>query len=226
MSAAPEKYETVRKRKKLASEWVEFGIKCSDSNFRKAFLQVCWIRIFTELKRFPVFGDEHITDRKKAGCLRWQVRNREKHLSRMRERAKERRRSGQDAAYMKRRLQDPVQRIKWINRSRIHSALHRQSASKMVRSIMGCDAQTLRAHLESLFKPGMHWGNQGKKHGTWQLDHKRPLASYDLTVKEQQAEAFHYTNLQPMWFHENSSKRAHWNGRSWRHADHKKAALN
>jgi len=49
----------------------------------------------------------------------------------------------------------------------------------------------------------MTWDNYGS---AWHVDHIIPLAAYDLTDPEQQRQAFHYTNLQPMWAHENMAK--------------------
>jgi len=57
--------------------------------------------------------------------------------------------------------------------------------------------------LEKLFKPGMTWDN----HGEWEIDHIRPLTSFDLVDRLQFLEAVHYTNLQPLWAGENRKKR-------------------
>lgn len=56
----------------------------------------------------------------------------------------------------------------------------------------------------------MSWDNYGV-HG-WHIDHRRPVASFDLTDPIQQAQCFHYTNLQPMWAPDNHTKGARYDG--------------
>lgn len=73
---------------------------------------------------------------------------------------------------------------------------------------LGCSIAELRAHLEARFKSGMTWTNWGRLPGSWQIDHIRPLASFDLTDRDQLLEACHYTNLQPLWWQENLKKGA------------------
>jgi hypothetical protein len=50
----------------------------------------------------------------------------------------------------------------------------------------------------------MTWENW--THDGWHLDHIQPLASFDLSNREQFLMAGHYTNLQPMWARDNFSK--------------------
>jgi len=40
----------------------------------------------------------------------------------------------------------------------------------------------------------------------WHIDHKKALANFDLTDREQFLQAMHYTNLQPLWAKDNISK--------------------
>ena len=67
---------------------------------------------------------------------------------------------------------------------------------------VGCDAETLRKHLESQFLPLMTWENQGE----WHIDHRKPCASFDLSIESERHKCFHYTNLQPLWGPDNMSK--------------------
>jgi hypothetical protein len=50
----------------------------------------------------------------------------------------------------------------------------------------------LKQYIERQFLPGMVCGG-------WDLDHREPISSFDLTDLEQQRKCFHYTNLQPLW---------------------------
>lgn len=77
--------------------------------------------------------------------------------------------------------------------------------SKTARDLLGCEIPHFRAHLESLWKPGMSWENYGF-YG-WHIDHIKPCAKFDLADPEQQKACFHWTNLQPLWAKENFDKR-------------------
>jgi len=89
-------------------------------------------------------------------------------------------------------------------RIRMINALNGKNKSKSTQALIGCTWTELRAYLESLFKDGMTWENRGR-HG-WHVDHIRPCCSFDLSDPEQQQECFHYSNLQPLWAHENLAK--------------------
>jgi len=74
--------------------------------------------------------------------------------------------------------------------------------------LLGCNWKFLKKHLESQFyirkknNEEMTWNNYGK----WHVDHIIPLSSFDLTIKDQQFKACHYTNLQPLWSEDNIEK--------------------
>ncbi len=62
----------------------------------------------------------------------------------------------------------------------------------------------LRKHIEMQFTENMTWEKVilNEIH----LDHIRPICDFDLLNKEQQRQAFHYTNLQPLWAKDNLKK--------------------
>ena len=99
---------------------------------------------------------------------------------------------------------DPIFKLKKTLRKRILQAIKGKCKVGSAIRDMGCTPEKLKLHLESLFQPGMIWNN----HGTygWHIDHIVPLASFDLTDREQFLKACHYTNLQPLWARDNLSK--------------------
>lgn len=108
-----------------------------------------------------------------------------------------------------RRKSDANFKLAYLLRTRLIVALKRAAAPKSTRAksgaaiaLLGCTVDEARAHLESLFQPGMSWAN----HGEWHIDHVRPLALFHLNEPAQLAEACHYTNLQPLWKAANLSK--------------------
>lgn len=90
-------------------------------------------------------------------------------------------------------------------RNRVFCCIAREYKSAATLELLGCSLNVLKSHLEKQFQPGMTWENRGGKTG-WQIDHKRPCASFDLTAPDQQRECFHYSNLQPLWAKDNLSK--------------------
>jgi hypothetical protein len=104
----------------------------------------------------------------------------------------------------------PEARIAKSIRIRVWHSLNRgeKTARKSGKTfdLVGCSIDGLRSYLEARFKPGMTWENWGKGVGKWHIDHVKPLAGFDLTSVEQQKEAFHFTNLQPLWSEENWTK--------------------
>ena len=72
-----------------------------------------------------------------------------------------------------------------------------------------CTVEYFYNYIESLFTDGMSWDNQGKKAEDkrgWQLDHRRPCASFDFNNEEEIYMCFHWSNYQPLWAADNNKK--------------------
>jgi len=66
--------------------------------------------------------------------------------------------------------------------------------------ILGIDYENGMKHFESLFKDGMSWDNRSE----WSVDHIVPISCGNTFDEIKYLN--HYTNLQPLWSIENSSK--------------------
>ena len=111
-----------------------------------------------------------------------------------------------------RRMNDPHFRIRSLLYSRLGAVLKGFAKTDHTINLLGCTVAHIKAHLESLWLPGMNWKNHGTyrvNHPmTWHVDHILPCAAFDLTKPEEQRKCFHWTNLQPLWADQNMAKRA------------------
>jgi len=129
-----------------------------------------------------------------ASAKAWAARNRHKGMKR----------------FVERYNTDPRFNIAIKCRRRIYMAIRAAFSGKGKRDknihLLGCSYHRLQQHIESLLVSGMTWDlvMQGQIH----LDHKQPLASFDLTDPAQQRLAFHFSNLQPLWAGDNRRKGA------------------
>jgi hypothetical protein len=68
--------------------------------------------------------------------------------------------------------------------------------------LIGCDKDELKLYLSSKFTDNMSFDN----YGLWELDHIKPIASFNLDNIEEQKKCFNYTNIQPLWKEDNMKK--------------------
>ncbi len=115
------------------------------------------------------------------------------------------------AATAKRYREDPLFRLSMLIRNRIKDALNGNYKTGSAVSDLGCTIEEFKVYIEKQFKNEMTWDNQGGEDG-WQLDHIRPLASFDLMNRGEFLKAVHYTNYQPLSKDENLRKNSLWNG--------------
>ena len=91
--------------------------------------------------------------------------------------------------------EDPVYRAKDILRRQLWWFCKNRNGNKEGRTheLLGYSAKELCEHLESLFKDGMTWDNQGE----WHIDHRIPQSHF--TNIDQLKECFALDNLKPEW---------------------------
>ena len=103
---------------------------------------------------------------------------------------------------------DLIYRLKCNLRSRLATAIKSGRKPGSAVRDLGCSMDFFKEHLTSKFHADprtgekMTWENYGK----WHVDHIFPL--FRCNTKEEVLRACHYTNLQPLWAHENLVKRA------------------
>ena len=68
--------------------------------------------------------------------------------------------------------------------------------------LIGCDKDELIIHLSNLFDENMNLENYGE----WQLDHIKPIASFNLNDENELKKCFNFKNVQPLWKEDNTIK--------------------
>lgn len=111
-----------------------------------------------------------------------------------------------------RRKTDLSFRLKTQLRNRINSSLKNKKKVGSAVTGLGCTVEDLKKHLESKFyihpESGkvMLWNTWGWGPGKWQIDHIKPLSSFNLEDRLEFLKACHFTNLQPLWFEDHMEK--------------------
>ena len=87
---------------------------------------------------------------------------------------------------------------------RIYQELRKVNKERDFRynDLLGCSLDECRASLESKFTEGMNFDNYGE----WEIDHIKPISSFDMSSDDDIKKCCHYTNLQPLWRFDNRSK--------------------
>jgi len=96
-------------------------------------------------------------------------------------------------------------RIKSNVRHRINSYIKTKKFLKKQQSfnLVGCSIYELKTYIENQFTDGMTWENYGQF--GWHIDHKIPLNT--STTENEIYKLCHYTNLQPLWWRDNLTKK-------------------
>lgn len=100
---------------------------------------------------------------------------------------------------------DPNYHLAINLRTRLGTAIKRNSKRGSAVGDLGCTIPELKIYLENRFQKGMTWDNWGRR--GWHIDHIKPLKEFNLTDRKQFLKVVHYTNLQPLWWQDNLAKR-------------------
>lgn len=120
--------------------------------------------------------------------------------------SRERKRARDRKDYETRR-QSLTLRLHYNFSRRINASLRGQGNTNWEK-LIGYSLKQLKAHLESLFAPGMSW----KNYGEWHIDHTRPVSTFyfsDYDCPDFKA-CWALSNLQPLWGVDNCSKKNNW----------------
>jgi hypothetical protein len=104
--------------------------------------------------------------------------------------------------FKKRKIIDPLFRLRCNIASLIKSSITNKGFKKKTKTcrILGCSYEEFKQHLERQFLKGMSWENKAE----WHLDH-----IYPVSLAKNEAELIklnHYTNFQPLWAKDNITK--------------------
>jgi hypothetical protein len=102
------------------------------------------------------------------------------------------------------RRTDPIFKLKHNLRVRIKVYIKSKNikTTNTTFDFVGCTPEFLREYLEKRFDEKMTWDN----YGSWEIDHKIPLSC--ASTIEELYNLNYYSNLQPMWKHDNIKKGA------------------
>jgi len=157
---------------------------------KKAWSSEYYLKYKEYFKGYKLENKEHIKKYMKEYHIGYRLKNKER-IQKYRNRYER-----------ERKKTDPNFKLRIVLRRRVLEALKGKHKSKRTMELLGCTIDELWTHLESKFTDGMTRDN----HGTWHVDHIKACTKFDLTDPEQQQICFHWSNLQPLWAHDNIRK--------------------
>jgi hypothetical protein len=94
-----------------------------------------------------------------------------------------------------------------LTSSRITKSLKSRKAPRYFLTLeyLGCTIKQFKKHIRKQFKPGMSW-----KKWNFQLDHIRPITSFNLLSAAEQKKAYNYKNVQPLTVGDHIEKTANY----------------
>jgi hypothetical protein len=139
----------------------------------------------------------------KAKSKQYYQENKE-YISQREKQYKQRNKQKINQYYHDRYHSDLQYKLSSLLRRRLEKVINGKQKTGSAVHDLGCTLSELIPYIEQQFTEGMSWDNWSID--GWHLDHIKPLSLFDLTDPEQYKQAAHYTNLQPLWAHDNLSK--------------------
>ena len=96
---------------------------------------------------------------------------------------------------------DPIFRLKENLRTYFYRTITLKS--KSVFKYLGCTLDEFKTHIEVKFNHKMNWENYGDY---WEVDHIRPIESFNFKDENEIIECWNYKNLQPLTKNKNRIK--------------------
>lgn len=107
--------------------------------------------------------------------------------------------------YKYKRYNSNKRKLKVYLRTKIWRWFKHNEHARSAAALAGCSREEFIYHITSQFKRGMTLQNYAQ---VWELDHIVPCNQFDLTIPEQRAQAFHFTNYRPLMVIHNRRKSA------------------
>lgn len=212
-------FEFAPQVKEFVWEWKRWDVRADGKVFwqyrkkQDSSLVECWVSWDTATRcqecsrrKSAKFRSQN-PEKHKASHREWREKNKEKHCQNAKNYYRANRKKANETKRkrrLERRKADPLFALKTSVRSAVTKAFKNKGYSKTSQAgtILGCDWNQLKHHIESQFTNGMNWDNRHK----WHIDHIIPLAS--AQSKEDVERLNHYSNLRPLWSIDNLKKGA------------------
>lgn len=202
LRSAKWRQENVDRNKQLKADWYQKH-RAEISVRQKA----AYAERTKDIPKRVLLTDAEKKERKREYTKRYREENRDRIIS-ARKASWQKQYPKWKAARERRFKENPEFLLRHRLRVRMKHALKGELKAAKTMDLIGCSSEELRRHIESLWRSNMRWSNYGFGSGRWQLDHVRPLALFSLADHDQQMAAFHYTNLQPLWYEDHLKKSA------------------
>jgi len=162
-------------------------------------------KIKKAVKEYCIKNKELVLEKKRTSSKKYRATNpskvletqrkyREANIELVREKAR---------LYMCEKYKNNIEyKIKVCISSRLRQSLKANKKNKPWCKYVDYSINDLMVHLEKLFTDGMCFDNYGE----WEIDHVRPIASYNLTNEKELTECWKIENLQPLWRKDNRMK--------------------